>query len=510
MRKIVFSVALALAWMAAGCEAALDTPGKTDPDAVADEAAADIPVTEEFVADEGVADEAAAGDEAPGDEAADPGPEGFEWEVNPGAGCTDAGCAASPMHAPDPMSWGPYPVGIKTVFIVDETRIKDGKPRTLVTEIWYPAADAALSMPKFKYDPKADAPQVVKDKIGEYEIGAYEVDAYHDAPVRHGEGRFPLILFSHGAFGIRYQSVSYTIPLASHGYVVISPDHEYNTLYDLLLLGWDPSGLGDSALDRPLDLQLLWKMAEEWDADPANDLYKTIQADNVGITGHSFGGYTCFAAANLNIGGEPGPDPRVKVVVPQAPAGYLIPVVGIDPPNWHVPTLMEGGELDDTLGFDQAFMVPWLELGTPKWFLDIKRGGHFTFSDICRLNLLDVAEKLGFDDAAQALSDGCGPINWDWQEAAKAINLYSIAAFNAFLRGSEESKKFLTAEAGAQFGNEIEWFSATTLEQRAALIADPPTLANRPEAEDVVEPSPEVIEPSPEVIDDAEGYCPEC
>lgn len=385
------------------------------------------------------------------------GPEAFDWEVSPTPGCTDLGCAAGPGFAPNPMEFGPYPVGIKKIVLTDTSRMKNGKPRTLVTEIWYPATDDAYSMPKFRYDPKQDAPDEVKEKIGDYEIGSYEVNAYYGAPVRHGDGRFPLILFSHGAFGIRYQSVSYTIPLASHGYVVMSPDHEGNTLYDLLLHGYDPSGLGDSALDRPLDLQFLLKKATEWDADPTSEFYKTIETDNVGITGHSFGGYTCFAATNLNMDGEPRPDPRVKVIVPQAPAGYLIPVVGIDPPNWHVPTLMEGGELDRTLDFDQAFMTPWKELGAPKWFLNIKRGGHFTFSDICRLNLLDVAQKLGFEDAANALSDGCGPMNWDWQEAAKAINLYSIAAFNRFLRRSEGSAKYMTAEAGAQFGNEIEW-----------------------------------------------------
>ena len=444
----------------------------------------------------------------------DVGPEAFEWEVAATPGCVNGFCAASATEAPDPMEWGPYPVGIKTVVFYDNTRLKDGKPRMLKTEVWYPATDAALQMTKFRYDVKADAPPAVQEKIGDYDVGSFEVNGYYGAPVRHGEGRYPLVMFSHGAFGVRYQSITYTIQLASHGYVVVSPDHEGNVLYDLLLNGYQSTGLGDSAYDRPFDIRFLMDRMAEWDGDPANEFYKTIQNDNVGITGHSFGGYTCYAATfhPLTPDGDPQMDPRIKVIVPQAPAAYLAGAVGIYLPDWHLPTLMEGGELDDTLGFDQAFMTPWAEEGTPKWFLDIKRGGHFTFSDLCRLDLLGAAEHLGFDDAAHALHDGCGEMNWDWKSASKAINLYSIAMFNRYLRGSELSAKYLTAEAGAQFGNEIEWFSILTDQQQAALQADIPFVADRP-----AEVSPEVVEPSSEVIEtvspdvlDAEGYCAEC
>jgi len=249
--------------------------------------------------------------------------------------------------------------------------------------------------------------------------------------------------------------------LASHGYVVVAPDHEKNSLYDLLKNGYQSDHMGESAEARPKDILFLMDQMIGWDQDSTNEFYKTIEADNVGITGHSFGGYTCFATAfHPDSTGWVDFDPRVKAIVPHAPAGYLIGATGAYGPDWHLPTTIMGGELDNTLEFKQAFKDPWDTLGTPKWFLDIKRGGHFTFSDLCRLNLLEVADKLGYEDAKAALTDGCGVDNWDYKQAAAAINLYSIATFNRYLRHSPASAQFMTQEAGAVFGSEIEFLSA--------------------------------------------------
>jgi predicted dienelactone hydrolase len=399
--------------------------------------------------------------------ATDPGPEAFEWPASPTPNCVDGACAAGPDSAPDPTKWGPFPVGLRRVVLVDPSQTNyDGTPRTLVTEIWYPTTKEFYdSHPKFTYDIKADAAMApgyedVVAMIGDVEVGSFPVDAVKDAPVRHGDGRYPLVMFSHGAFGIRYQSIFYTIPLASHGYIVVSPDHEKNDLYDLIKQGFDSSHLAESSVARPKDIRYLMDVMGQWDADPANDFYKTIGADNVGITGHSFGGFTCFAAAYpSDENGWSEMDPRVKAIVPQAPAGYLMGALGIYGPDWHLPTLIEGGELDNTLEYQQAFKDPWDTLGTPKWFLDVKRGGHFTFSDICRMNLLEVAENLGYDEAKNALTDGCGVENWDYREAQVAINQYSIAMFNRYLRGSTGSAAYMDPATASAYDGEVVFLS---------------------------------------------------
>ena len=48
---------------------------------------------------------------------------------------------------------GPLPVGVTTTVLIDHGRTDalTQEPRTLVTEIWYPAGDAARSLPKNKY-----------------------------------------------------------------------------------------------------------------------------------------------------------------------------------------------------------------------------------------------------------------------------------------------------------------------------------------------------------------------
>ncbi len=48
---------------------------------------------------------------------------------------------------------GPFPVGVTTAVLVDSNRTDafTKEPRTLVTEIWYPATDDARQSPKNKY-----------------------------------------------------------------------------------------------------------------------------------------------------------------------------------------------------------------------------------------------------------------------------------------------------------------------------------------------------------------------
>src|SRR4030095_4279611 len=55
--------------------------------------------------------------------------------------------------AAQPLATGPYPVGVTTTIFIDTSRTDNftKQPRTLVTEIWYPATDDARRLPKNKY-----------------------------------------------------------------------------------------------------------------------------------------------------------------------------------------------------------------------------------------------------------------------------------------------------------------------------------------------------------------------
>src|SRR6266478_2711519 len=120
-----------------------------------------------------------------------------------------------------------YPVGVSTTVIVDSSRTDHltGKPRTMLTEIWYPAEDKARSMPVNHYRdffPGGFTPELSALLEGIYKMPAEQIDkifvnnAVRDAPVR--KGRFPLVIFSHGNGGGRTQNTFWCDYLASHGY----------------------------------------------------------------------------------------------------------------------------------------------------------------------------------------------------------------------------------------------------------------------------------------------------
>ena len=389
----------------------------------------------------------AASQEMPAGEVAD------DVSVDSGSSskCVDGFCPAGPEHAPDPMAMGPYAVGVRTVAFEDhnpDNLNEDGTPRILVTEIWYPTTEAYRDGPFVTYDPEEMSPDDLLHLFEDLDPGSLATEAVRAAPVRIGGSPFPLVIFSHGAFAVRYQSVFFTVQLASHGYIVISPDHQNNTIWDLFRSGFDREGLGFSAWHRPFDTIHLFDRLKEWNTDPDNDFFGIVDTDNVGVSGHSFGGYTATAAM-CQI-------PEVKAIVPMSPAAEMTFLSGCAPHDLVGAKLVMGGLMDNTLTYQSSFKGPWDVMTAPKWMLTVTRAGHYSFSDMCRFNLVEIVEKTGYVDAAEALTDGCGDENWDFEEVQKATNLYGIGLFNRYLRGSSGSDQYVTPEAGAQFADEIE------------------------------------------------------
>lgn len=429
-----------------------DTDAKTSEDSTSDVSTEDSTEPGEDVTDpqEDVTDPQEDVTET-GDETTDP--EEVE-EPDPGVPCVDDFCAAGPDSAPDPSKPGPFPVGIKTAIYTDyeHPNVDDETPRILKTEIWYPTTEEFRNADRYAYDPKADGTDDLREKYADIDLGIFPCDGVYDAPVLRNHGKFPLLIFSHGAFGIRYQSVYHTIHMASHGYIVAAPDHQYNTLYEIMVKGWSGPEIPYSAMARPTDIQFLINVFTERNADPDDELYNLIDLDNIAVTGHSFGGLTAYLALF---------DKRVKAIVPMAPEGTMIDLLSSafsGPKVYEIdtPTLMMGGRLDRTLRYKESMADIFEQQGPPKWFLTVNRGGHYTFTDMCRMNLEELQER--WVDAKDALKDGCDPENnWDYREAQKAINLYIAAFLNTFIRHSPGSAQWLTPEAGAEFGDEIEF-----------------------------------------------------
>lgn len=355
---------------------------------------------------------------------------------------------AGPEAAPDPALHGPYAVGVRTVDLRDATRpnAETGEPRRLLTEVWYPAAEEARDQPGAVYtladvlNPRAIATASITATV---ELGT---EAVRDAaPYREGDGdgdAFPVVFFSHGSNGIRMQSLYLMTYLASHGYVVISPDHEGNVLSDLLT----DNGIPDAGLAAGLfflradDVRFLM---EHFRALPAGDsLAGLLDFTRVGVAGHSFGALTAVRVAGLSDPGHP-----VHMAIAQAPPKFGLSWLGVERPLSQVGAalMIQGGELDDTTPVEDA-RTYWPEAARPRMELILATAGHFTFSDLCRLDPVLVAQVVA-TGVGDALGDGCGPNNIAPEEAYGVLRHYTIGALNHFLRRSPGSAEYLTEDA---------------------------------------------------------------
>jgi len=363
---------------------------------------------------------------------------------------------AGPNAAPNPMEFGPFPVGVKTVEINYTYDAGNGKTeeRTLVTEIWYPATQEFKDGPFEAVDLRAQAvtaplSEAKREIIVNSTIQPIETKAVRDADLDKGHGPYPLIIFSHGCNGIRWQSVFYTIHLASHGYVVVSPDHQGNTLWQIISEGYEGQMLQYLA-HRQADVPVLLDDIVARNKDEESFFYGSMDEDQIAISGHSLGGITSgFAMCK---------DERYKAVVYHSPVISVGQMVGSClNMDTRVPTLTMGGTEDRTLPYCGQYCdyKNYITGPQPKYLYQLEKGGHFTFSDICQLDLTYLSDELGMGAAADdALTDGCHETeNAPWQAAHQSINHYATAFFNLYLKGSTGSEAYLVEKSAAPFDN---------------------------------------------------------
>jgi predicted dienelactone hydrolase len=338
---------------------------------------------------------------------------------------------AGPGSAPDTMVAGPFPVGVATV---DYT---DAKGRLLRTEVWYPAVQSARGDPTWTYDLKMEAAEPIdlgarRDEFMAAEIPPIASKAVRNAAIDRAHGPYPVMLFSHGAYSLRFQYTYFTIHLASHGYVVAAPDHAGNTLWDMIRDGQDSEAIGQSMEDRPKDLRLVLDWIEKARGDTGSFLHNAVDLAHVAAGGHSFGGYTAMAEGCF--------DTRIGLVILHAPLVRPIPAMGCAFETYPVPLVLLGGTDDRTLPWPEQVCAYRQVAGVEKYLYEVERGGHFTFCDLCTYDF----SGISFVEGPDLENDGCSPTeNVPYAQAQQTANYYATAFANARLRGSPASAAML-------------------------------------------------------------------
>jgi predicted dienelactone hydrolase len=261
--------------------------------------------------------------------------------------------------APPLAGYGPHPVGVTTQRIVNPDQVNllasgNGplrySDRVLVTEVWYPAEQGTLQGGSYRTDLRDGRQQAV-----------LHGRAARDVPA--AQGRFPLVVLSHGYPGNRFLMSHLGETLASRGYVVAAADHPGSTYAD-------KADFGITLLHRPIDQRAII------DGMATGPLASRTDTDRVAVIGYSMGGYGAlvFAGAGLSDTGlnRPGGpridvmsrhkagaaehlalvDPRVKAIVPIGPwgaqHGFWDDTALAD---IRVPMLVIGGGCDSVSGY---------------------------------------------------------------------------------------------------------------------------------------------------------------
>lgn len=346
------------------------------------------------------------------------------------------GCGAaddeddSPPPPGAPEERGPYSVGVTSVSV-------QSQGREIPVEIWYPAADGG-SAAEYAL------------MVGVLELARFDspLAARRDASLDDRGAPYPTVVFSHGSGGTRIQSIYLTEYLATHGFVVVAPDHVGNTVAEVINKA-NSLPTAEAARVRPEDVSTALDAALE-----VPSLSGGLDESRVGVAGHSFGGFTSLRIAGATIdtaavlaacaedGGlvcsgwdkvnmpDSQRDARFSAALAQAPGGAqsIFAGEGDGFSAVQAAVMIQGGTSDELTPFQPEQQAPYDALPSPASLVAIDQAGHFTFSNMCEL-----VELLGLSDPS--FDDGCGPANIPWQDAHPLIVAYSTAFFQTTLLG---------------------------------------------------------------------------
>lgn len=361
----------------------------------------------------------------------------------------DAFALAAPADRAALFTAGPYAVGYRTATL---TYRPDGvaADRTLKLDVWYPAT------PGSGEDTVYSVAGVVTVPRPGPRTGA--------APL--ADGRFPLVVYSHGSGGVALAAFSYGEYFASWGIAFVAPDHTGNTVLDR------SNSFALNFLVRPQDISATIDWAG---ADPASPVAGRLSGD-VAAIGHSFGGYTVLSLlgargdwATLAAGCPSVPDPASCAIYadPAAraalDAGFRDPRVELAIAQAPVVLTFAPGELaaiDRPVEYVTArrdLTLPWSVHGQPGWerldgaddlWIDLLNAGHYSVVAVCDVVSPMLLAAVGLNVGP----DGCDPDFTPISELVPALTAYAHAFIRLHALGEARWRDVL---GGAPFHADI-------------------------------------------------------
>ena len=295
---------------------------------------------------------------------------------------TDPTPTAAPTTIPDAATMaalyteaGPYPVGVTSLELAAGNKV----------EVWYPAIEGTTGTDS--YDMRDFIPEAISALLTADVPAVYEYPAGRDAGA--ATGTFPVVLFSHGSSGIRFQSTFLTAHLASWGIIVAAPDHWSRDLFHTLSAPVGDRNSSVTELLETLDLVTAENVRS------GSRLEGMVDAERVVAMGHSAGGGTILGAAL---------DDRIDGYISLA-SGAL----GMTSDPSTAPTLPDkpsffiAGALDAIISAEESTRPSFEAVPGPSRLWIIDGVGHNGFDDFCTFG-------NGSGIIGVAIASGLGPL----------------------------------------------------------------------------------------------------
>ena len=300
-----------------------------------------------------------------------------------------------------PKPKGPLSVGTQTFYWVDSTRLEwftneiEDDVRQIMVQIWYPAKSIE-NLKKSKYMDHMELRSKTLASAGKIpsflprHLDLVNTNSYINAPCSNQKEKFPALIFSHGLSGSRHLHQTLFEHLASLGYIVVAPDHSFDSNLTIFPNGKvanyrsDITSKTDSVLIREnqlrtryLDIDFVLNQLEKINNNQIiSNISHRVDMKHIAVGGHSYGGATAILTSHndlrirtcfvLDGWINPLPD-SVKSV------GISVPILSIGRPSWSnsdYPTNYL--ELNDLL----------VQSSNNKYELHIKNTLHLDYTDI--------------------------------------------------------------------------------------------------------------------------------